>query len=386
MVIRRNSAALVSCLVGVAMVLAACSGGTSAPPPAPAAIGVPVANGKPINPTTPIVVDATGGELTAVTVTNAAGKKVDGKLDATATHWTTSEDLGYGGTYTVDATAVNSDKKPTTKSFTVTTITPDDTAYANVVPAPDVVSDVGIGVGQPMVFQFTKPVKDKAEVTKHLKVTTTPAQPGAWYWIDDQNVHYRGPEYWKPGTKIHIEADVYGVDLGGGVYGAEDNAVDYTVHDSWVAKADGATELLTVFHNGEQVKQMPMSLGEPNNPSHTGPHVVSEKAAQTVMDSCTFGVCQGDPGYYRETVYNDLRISNDGEFVHSAPWSVGQQGASNVSHGCVNLSPADSQWMFDHFGLGDVVEITNSGGPPLPVWDTYGDWELSWDQWKAGNT
>jgi hypothetical protein len=41
--------------------------------------------------------------------------------------------------------------------------------------------------------------------------------------------------------------------------------------------------------------------------------------------------------------------------------------------------------MFDHFGIGDVVEITNSGGPLLPVWDTYGDWEVPWDQWQAGN-
>lgn len=103
------------------------------------------------------------------------------------------------------------------------------------------------------------------------------------------------------------------------------------------------------------------------------------------MDSCTYGVCAGDPDYYREKVDLNLRISNDGEFVHSAPWSVGDQGNSNVSHGCVNLAPANAQWMFDHFGIGDVVEITNSGGPILPVWDTYGDWEVPWAEWQAGN-
>lgn len=381
---RPKSIVVLACLFTLAMVLAACGGADSALPPPPATVSVAVANGKPINPTEPIVVAATDGTLKDVAVTNASGKAVAGTLDGDATHWSTTEDLGYDATYTVRATAVNADNAPVAKTFTVITIAPEFTAYANVIPAPEVVDGVGIGVGQPMVFQFTKPVKNRDEVQKRLKVTTAPAQPGAWYWIDDQNVHYRGPEYWKPGTKIHIEADIYGVDLGDGVYGAEDTAMDYTVHDSWIAKADGATELLTVFHNGKQVKQMPMSLGEPANPSHSGPHVISEKAAVTVMDSCTYGVCQGDPGYYRETVYNDLRISNDGEFVHSAPWSVGQQGAANVSHGCVNLSPEDSKWMFDNFGLGDVVEVTNSGGPPLPVWDTYGDWELTWEQWQAG--
>lgn len=31
------------------------------------------------------------------------------------------------------------------------------------------------------------------------------------------------------------------------------------------------------------------------------------------------------------------------EFVHAAPWSVAQQGSSNVSHGCINLSPDNAQ-------------------------------------------
>jgi lipoprotein-anchoring transpeptidase ErfK/SrfK len=103
------------------------------------------------------------------------------------------------------------------------------------------------------------------------------------------------------------------------------------------------------------------------------------------MDSCTYGVCQGDPGYYKEKVNLDERISIDGEFVHSAPWSVHQQGRVNVSHGCVNLSPANAAWFYQHFTVGDVVEITNSGGPTLPLWDN-GDWTLPWTQWHTGTS
>ncbi|WP_132992484.1 L,D-transpeptidase family protein [Gordonia zhaorongruii] len=375
-------------VIGVAVVAlfaAACGAGADPAPPARVMLGIDGA--EPLNPTDEIIVRAAEGSLDSVTVANAeTGKKVDGVSEEGGAAWHTTEELGYGSKYTVKADAVNDDGDHAKKAFTVSTIAPDDTAYANVVPAPETVdSGVGIGVGQPMVFQFTKPVTDKAEVEKHLKVTTTPSQEGAWYWTDDQNVHYRAAEYWKPGTKIHVEADVYGLDLGNGVYGAENNSADYTVHDEWIAKADGNTEQLTVFHDGEQVRQMPMSLGSPEHPSHSGPHVVSEKAAKIIMDSCTYGVCQGDPEYYRETVFNNLRISNDGEFVHAAPWSTGQQGASNVSHGCVNLSDENAKWMLDHFGIGDVVEITNSGGEPLPVWDTYGDWTVPWKVWKAGN-
>ena len=151
-----------------------------------------------------------------------------------------------------------------------------------------------------------------------------------------------------------------------------------------VAKADGATKTMQIFQNGTLVNTMPISLGSPGFPSHIGPHVISDKQPSVIMDSCTYGVCEGEPGYYKEKVDLDERISDDGEFVHSAPWSVGSQGGANVSHGCVNLSPANAQWFFDHFGIGDVVEIANSGGPQLPLGDTYGDWELTWAQWLKG--
>ena len=157
------------------------------------------------------------------------------------------------------------------------------------------------------------------------------------------------------------------------------------MHDAWVAKADGAAEQMQIFDNGALVKTMTISLGSPAFPTHTGTHVISDKQPSVVMDSCTYGVCQASPGYYKEKVLLDERISNDGEFVHSAPWSVGQQGSDNVSHGCVNLSPADAQWFFDHFGVGDVVEVANSGGKQLPLDDTYGDWELTWAQWQKGS-
>jgi lipoprotein-anchoring transpeptidase ErfK/SrfK len=113
--------------------------------------------------------------------------------------------------------------------------------------------------------------------------------------------------------------------------------------------------------------------------------VISDKQQQVVMDSCTYGLCPPAPGAYKSTEYWDMRISNDGEFVHENPNTVAQQGASNVSHGCINLSPQNAQTFFNQFNLGDVVEVTNSGGPPLPVWDTYGDWELSWSAWQAGS-
>ena len=61
--------------------------------------------------------------------------------------------------------------------------------------------------------------------------------------------------------------------------------------------------------------------------------------------------------------------------MHSAPWSVGDQGKRNVSHGCINLSPANAQWFYDNFGSGDPVVIKNSGRHLQPA-DGAQDWQI----------
>lgn len=362
----------------------------TAPPPAasPAPAVLPVlhitpAAGTAVNPITPIVVRAVGGTVRSVAVTNTTSQSpVAGTVSSDTTTWTSTGPLSYGTTFQVAATAIGPGGAVTQRTAVVTTLSPAAEIYPALIPAP---TSRAFGVGQIIGVSFDHDVINKAAAENALRVESNPAQSGSWYWIDKRTVHYRPSSYWQPGTTITVRANLYGVDVGNSVYGKSNREATYAIHDSWVAKADGATEQMNILHNGTLVKTMAMSLGSPGFPSHSGPHVISDKKPSITMDSCTYGVCKGEPGYYREQVALDERISNDGEFVHSAPWSVGQQGVSNVSHGCVNLSPANAQWFYQHFGLGDVVEITNSGGPQLPVWDTYGDWTKTWREWTAGS-
>ncbi|HWE92071.1 MAG TPA: Ig-like domain-containing protein [Pseudonocardiaceae bacterium] len=351
----------------------------------PVSINITPAADSSVSPSTPIVVSASHGALRTVTVTNAATHVVvTGAFSADKSTWTSNEPLGFGASYQVVASGAGMTGTPAQQTATVNTISPSVTAYPSLLPAPNT-SDVG--VGQPIVVLFDHAVAqaNRADVEKALRVTSNPPQTGGWNWVSAKEVHYRPENYWTPGTTINVNVNVYGVDFGNGVFGQTDRNETLHVHDSWIAQANGATEQMQIFHNGQLVKTMPISLGSPGHPSHVGVHVISDKQPSIVMDSCTYGVCKGQPGYYSETVYLDERISDDGEFVHSAPWSVGSQGSDNVSHGCVNLSPANAQWFFNTFGPGDVVNITNSGGPQLPLWDIYGDWELSWQQYQAGS-
>jgi lipoprotein-anchoring transpeptidase ErfK/SrfK len=373
--------AQVTVSAGAASVPLTATGPVTVPPPRAASVA-PVALG-PINPTTPVAVSVAHGQLREVRVVDAKSKQpVDGRLEPDGSGWRSTAPLAYGSTYQLTAIAVGKDQREVRGGATVATIAPAKLAAASFIPAPN----AGVvGVGQPLVVKFSRAVTDKAAAERALKVTTTSEQPGSWYWFSATEAHYRSVNYWTPGSTITLSANLFGVDLGGKVFGEANRSMSVKIRDSWVARADGASHQMQIFHNGALVKTMPVSLGSTKNPSHNGPHVVTTREPWRIMDSCSYGVCEGELGYYRQKVDLAVRISSSGEFVHSAPWSVRQQGNTNVSHGCLNLSPANARWFFDTFRIGDVVEITNSGGPTLPVWDTYGDWALSWSQWQAGS-
>lgn len=372
-----------------AMMAATACGPVPASVPAPmigtssAVVSISAAGDDQVNPRTPIAVRVTRGRLGAVTVTNPHGKQVAGTMSADGLSWQTAEVLGYDTNYKVTASAIGEGGRTTVEHRTIHTLKPKVQAYPSVVPAP--APDVEVGVGQPVVVRFDRAIPDRTAAERTLRVTSTPAQPGGWYWVSDREVHYRPENYWLPGSKIAVEVNDYGVDLGDGVYGETDQALAFTVHDSWIATADGATERMQVFHNGVLVRSMPISMGKDSTPTHIGPHVISDKQQRITMDSCTYGVCPPDPAWYRTDEFFDERLSNDGEFVHENPSSVAAQGHSNVSHGCINLDRDNAEWFFQTFGIGDVVEVTNSGGPRLPVWDLYGDWEIPWPVWREGN-
>lgn len=375
-----------------ALMLSACTttvegnaGGPGDPGAVPpvAQVSIEPAANSDINPKTPIVVKVAKGKLTTVTVTNKAkGSTVKGSLAADGTTWTSSDELGYGSTYDVVADAVGTDNKPVEQKSSVKTLAPAVQTFPSLTPAPPG-AGATFGVGQIIGVSFDHKITNRAAAEQAIKVTTTPDQPGAWHWIDDRTLHYRGPNYWQPNTTIKLDVNSYGVDLGSGVYGQTDRSATYHIHDSWIAKADGGTDQMQIVHNGAVAGSMPISIGKDETPTHAGPHVISDKQQQVIMDSCTYGVCPPDPKAYHSTEFWAERISNDGEFVHENPNTVNQQGSTNVSHGCINLSPENAQAFFNQFGLGDVVEVTNTPGPILPIYDTYGDWELNWQQWQA---
>lgn len=82
------------------------------------------------------------------------------------------------------------------------------------------------------------------------------------------------------------------------------------------------------------------------------------------MDSSTYGVPVDSPEGYRTYVEYATRMSNSGIFLHAAPWSVGAQGNTNVSHGCLNVSTEDGKWFYENAKKGDPVIVQNTAVEP----------------------
>src|SRR3712207_3788036 len=101
------------------------------------------------------------------------------------------------------------------------------------------------------------------------------------------------------------------------------------------------------------------------------------------MDSARVPGIPASEGYPPRLAWA-TRISNSGEFIHAAPWSVGSQGRANVSHGCVNLSTENAAWFYRFSRRGDIVEVI---GSPRKARDTEGlrEWNRSWRDWAAGS-
>ena len=414
-----RTAGLIAALVALGFT-AACSGttaswnapgGSSTDGSSPAATSnltiAPESDVKTFSPIDPVSASIAGGTLTSVTLTNAQGKQVAGEFNSDKTTWTSTEKLGYDKTYTFTVVGTGQDGSEVKQTRTFTTIKPSNLTLPYLRANVTQLLDKGtFGVGQPIVVWFDEPIKDKAAAEKTLSVTTDPAGiVGGWYWMDDHEVHWRPKDYWPANTKVHVQADVYGKDLGGGLYGQEDRSASFTIGHSKIAVADAVTKHMKIYIDGKQVTTIngrdvtagvPVSMGKGgtettpegvvvNFTTNSGVHVVTQKFEQYRMTSASFGIKdKSDPNYYDVMIGKAVRISSDGEFVHLADWNIPQQGHTNTSHGCINVGPAFIYWFYDTFGAGDIVNVTGTNRH-LDKRNGLGDWVVSWADWQKGS-
>ena len=329
-----------------------------------------------------VQVAVANGRIISTELHDAAGKAVPGSVVADGSLWYAETNaLAPGTRYGLGIRLVDDKGRQQDSLSTFTTAAPKAHLSWEMTPGD---GDV-VGVGQPVIVKFRQPVANKQAVERRLTVQTSRPLAGAWHWFSDKEAHFRPQQYWPANTKVLVVADLAGVDAGNGVWGTELHSTSFMVGNAHITTADANAHTLTVTENGRVVNVFPASLGREKYPTMNGAHLVIGKQQSVVMDSATNGIPRNSPDGYYETVYWDVAISAGGEYVHAAPWSVGQQGRTNVSHGCVNLSPDNATWFFNFTQRGDIVNVVGTNRAPELGDVAMKDWNIPWAYWLAGS-
>lgn len=328
------------------------------------------------NPANGITVKArNGGKLGGVTV-HTGGDAVTGTLSGDGGTWHSKWTLAVGESYTVTATGTDDKGHPITAASTFTTLTPESTFHTQIFEA----QGATYGVGMPIMLTFDRPITNKLAVERSLQLTTSKPVVGAWYWDGSQEVVFRPRDYWPAYTTVKFTGHLDGLEGAPGVYGTHDLSQTFSIGQSVIAVASTTAHHTLIYVDGQLKYNWPISTGRTTMPTPDGTYLSVEKANPVRM----IGGKKGTPGYYNELVNYAVRFTFSGDYYHSAPWSVVNQGVSNVSHGCVNLPPEDAQIYYQMAIPGDPITITNS--PKAGKWDDgWTEWFLSWNDYLRGS-
>jgi lipoprotein-anchoring transpeptidase ErfK/SrfK len=382
--------AAVAGLCGLLAILATgCGGDSGSAPiaavyPAPAIRITPVTGALNVRPDKPVEVQAVNGRLTAVTV-RAGSQDAAGQLNFEATEWTSLWALHPGTTYLVQATVTNPAGQAVTTTSRFRTLRPAEMFSASLDWTLAGSQGQSYGVGLPIVLNFSQPVKDKAAVQEALVVQAQKPVPGAWRWITDEQVVYRGETFWPAHQTVTLQAHLAGVQASPGIYGTTDQAYTFKIGAARVSTVDVRAHRISVQVDGKVVRQYGISAGDGTALVYTTPSgtaLTMDKARMVIMTNPN--VPQGAPGWYREPVPLAVRLTNSGIYLHETPGAAWCLGVANCSHGCIRQPADEAEWFYDTSQPADVVRV--EGTNRTMSWDDgWTFYQMPWKQWMAAS-
>jgi lipoprotein-anchoring transpeptidase ErfK/SrfK len=332
------------------------------------------AGGRDIYPNRGITVTATGGKIVKVVV-RTGGDRVTGRLSAAGTVWHSTWALNVSRHYVVTATAAGTSGRLITRTSSFRTFTPRTTFSTKIIEGPGQT----YGVGMPIILYFSRPISNRAAAERALQVRTSRPVVGAWYWDSHCNMapvclYFRPRHYWPPHTRVSFTGHLDGVEVAPGVYGHHTLTQTFTIGSSLTVVASTADHYMNVYRDHKLFAHWPISSGRPGDDTPNGTYLTIEKANPVDMVG---------PGYNIEVPWS-VRFTWSGDYLHDAYWSVGEQGFTNVSHGCVNMPPVEAEIFYKMAYPGDPVRIT--GSPRAGVWDNgWTQWFLPWSKYVHGS-
>jgi len=345
------------------------------PTPAGPAVTITPGNGsRGADPSKGITVTASGGTLKNVSV-HTAGDPVTGSYSAGNTSWHSTWALDVSQSYSVTVTAAASNGSTVTKTAAFRTLTPASTFTTEILEG----AGQSYGVGMPIILYFSQRITNRAAVERALQVSTSKPVIGSWYWDYPCNMaatcaYFRPRDYWPAGTTVSFTGHLNGVEGAPGVYGHHTLTQTFGIGQSVIAVASTRAHRTKIYVDGKLAYDWAISSGKPGDDTPDGSYLSIEKENPVRMVG---------PGYDLLVPWS-VRFTFSGDYYHDAYWSVGEQGFENVSHGCVNLAPANAETYYNLAVPGDPITI--GGSPRGGTWDNgWTMWFLSWSQYLKGS-
>lgn len=141
------------------------------------------------------------------------------------------------------------------------------------------------------------------------------------------------------------------------------------------AEVDITHHELTLKRDGEAVKSIPITVGNPaSTPTWSGRMTVMTKEGTIRMTASTVGMTG-----YDQPVHKSMRLTTSGTYAHQAEWAESYIGSANKSHGCIGMTTADATWFYAQAQMGDVFDVTG-GKETIEAGNGFGEWNVPWQQ------
>jgi lipoprotein-anchoring transpeptidase ErfK/SrfK len=330
-----------------------------------------------VAPTAAIGLSVRHAHLESVSVRTSAGLLIGGSV--TGGTWKATAPMPWATTFRMVATA-RGGRPAKTVSRVVRWTTPEQPLPAGTIgisisPSPG----EQVGMGATWVVQFSRPIPtaDQPLVLQRLSAGESLSDPVGWHWWSATEVDGRPEQFWPLNEQATLSVNLDGLAIDGERLVNSSESSSFTVINQHIARISATTHEMQVYNGTQLVRTEPVSLGQPGFPTISGTLVVLSKTPVVFMNSATIGY----PGLYAQNVYDDVAISTDGYYIHSANWDIYDHGRYNVSYGCVEQNPNDAAWFYNWSVPGDVVVITGTTLQASEA-DGEGDWNIPWSEFQ----
>lgn len=269
------------------------------------------------------------------------------------------------------------------KRDTAAQTVPEHVITAHITPDDDKV----YGVAELIKIKFSENIPDDGKSqTAHAFVVvgqdkTVP--PGEWAFVSDDTMVWRTENFLPAHTTLAVGhmplTDGFVYENSSGKYKvAEEPVVTVKIGREMLTSVDADSHVATVRIDGDTVRTMGVSTGQPGYETRSGTKVTGEKYDTIRMTSASVNISD----FYDLDVPYAVRLTDSGEFMHSAPWNP-NIGSANTSRGCTNLTLDDGAWFYREAVEGDPV-VTTGTSRQMGTADTNGGaWNYTWEQWKT---